>query len=93
MSDHFQWEDPPPHRRAPRGYEVAAQRLRENPGRWARIEIRSQRAAAGRVAYTINAGKTQAWQEPGDFEAVSRAVGDAFHVYARYLGDEGHDDE
>ena len=93
MTAQVSWEEPPPPKKALRDYSLVAQQLRENPGRWARIDSFPHATAAGRMAYVIRTGRTSYWQEPGDFEAASRAVDGQFYVYARYMGDGGHDDE
>jgi hypothetical protein len=83
----LKFEDPPPAKRAPRRFDLVAQELKANPGRWAVIAVFDKRPNANSTARQIRLGLTSYWQNPGDFEAVSRAVGDEFRVYARYLGE------
>lgn len=87
----FKFEEPPPKARKPR-FE-AAQQLRENPGRWARVGSFSKRTNANSLASIIRRGASSVWAEPGDFDAVARATDGEFRVYARFLGDGGQDDE
>jgi hypothetical protein len=92
----FRFEDPPPVQPVGRRSRFAdeAQKLRENPGRWALVTVCAKRTNAGSVVRRIGQGLSACWHEPGDFEATARSMGEGDHrVYARYLGDGGHDDE
>ncbi|MFD5107151.1 hypothetical protein [Streptomyces cinereoruber] len=77
------WETPP----AQGGHELIAEKLRKEPGRWARIEKAYPRKSASAFAYSVNHGRRPAYAPEGDFEACWRMKGDAAYVYVRFLGD------
>lgn len=87
------WEDPGPDRRTlhvSRGsqWDDVLARLREHPGQWARIATYAQQGNAARLAYRIRRGEIASARPTGSFESTSRGRGDgdAFAVYARYVG-------
>ncbi|MFC8490696.1 hypothetical protein ACFUJU_07800 [Streptomyces sp. NPDC057235] len=76
------WEEP-----APRGgHDLIADQLREEPGRWARIDRLYQHKNALSIARSIRLGRMPAYEPPGDFDACSRVQGAKSYVYVRYLG-------
>ena len=89
----LKWEEPPPAARGPLGYEETAQQLKAKPGQWAIVATFPRRSNAGTLSHNIRIGRTAAWQPAGDFEAVSRKVGEEVRVYARYLGEGGQGGE
>ena len=86
------FEEPPPamrgvrHRSAHTGH---AAKLREHPGKWARIVTANSRAAADSLAYQIKTGRLRAYLPSGHYEAVARTVDSEHRVYARYVGEGG----
>lgn len=99
MTAVIRWEDPPPTNArwtggssGPRSkYAPLAEQLRAHPGRWALVrEVDRQSDAAG-FASLIRFGRTICFEPRGDFDACTRAVDGRFRVYARYLGNGGHD--
>lgn len=88
----IRWEEPPPSARGGAGREPSrrfvaiADQLRANPGRWALIQETEQHGKSG-LATHIRLGAIVAFAPCGDFDAVTRRVGDVTRVYARYLGD------
>lgn len=94
MTDEFRFEDPPPAARAPRRFDEVAQRLKENPGRWAVVAVFDKRTNAGSLSRRITHGLSKCWEPAGDFEGTRRTITKTEHrVYARYMGDGGHVDE
>jgi hypothetical protein len=80
------WTEPKPRPDEVGGHARVAQQLRENPGRWARIE-RAYKDDGGRsVSYRIRSGQL-GYGPAGDFESTYRVEGDVSYVYVRYLGD------
>lgn len=88
----FEWVDevPPPlrwHQNMHTNPEVrdarkeALERLREQPGRWALVEIPVPYGVARERASTIRRC------EGGVFDAACRTINGEYHIYARYLGD------
>jgi hypothetical protein len=93
------WEDPPVAREgAPWGTPAfTAAQLRENPGRWARVAIKTTGNAARTAAVYINTGHVAAWRPAGAYEATARTVWikDAsgvkkpeYRLYARFVGED-----
>lgn len=89
----FKWENPPKRREVVEekpqpSSAVVAERLRNRPGRWARVRQFDNRNTAYVYANTISHGRTRAFEPAGSFEAVSRKNGQGVHVYARFVGEE-----
>ena len=87
----LRWEDPPAHRRTgPRkpgqDWIPIAAALRANPGRWAIVNVESNRSDAAQTANRISSGRIQSFYPVGRFEAVARTVDGECRVYARYTG-------
>jgi hypothetical protein len=89
----LKFEDPPPPKRAPRGFEEIAQKLKDSPGKWAVIAVYPDRSGAGSQRMRVTRGLTRPWQPAGDFEATARAIDGEYRLYARYMGDGGQGDE
>jgi hypothetical protein len=90
------FENPPPRQTGPSGTDprsIANARtaaiLRDLPGEWAIVSVRSTQRRASSYAYSINRGTLHAYLPAGAFEAVARTVDGQHRVYARYVGTPG----
>lgn len=82
------WEEPPVRTNH---FHIAAT-LRQNPGRWARIDKSYRNAGARNIVCRANNGELSAYAPAGDYEATSRCVEGQYWVYIRYLGGGGFDE-
>lgn len=72
-------------RPAPKAAWVAvANALRENPGKWAKVESYGKKPTATGVASKIRKGENLAFEPAGAFEAAVRPDGDVFDLYVRF---------
>lgn len=87
----LEWADPPPGKGAryavPRKHHETAAQLKAKPGLWARVLVSDRDRAMRIAAHQIKNGQLAAYRPARAFEAVSRKVGDEFHVFARYVGE------
>jgi hypothetical protein len=78
------WEEPGRSRRSKHNHNLIAERLKEQPGRWAKV------LDGVNVSYAnhIKEGDLGAYRPAGSFEAVCRGTDKDFHctIYARYIG-------
>lgn len=83
----MKWEDPPPDARFTRRHEPweqVAQRLRDDPLRWAVVA----EGANPSLVTKIRKGQILAFQPAGHFDATSRGTRTKdVKIYARYIGE------
>lgn len=85
----FEWREPGERRRRT-DWRKIADRLRENPGRWALMKGTFSHSVPG----FIQAGRLKPFQPPGSFEATMRGATDTEEgrrrgqLYVRYIGED-----
>lgn len=67
-------------------HEAVAEKLRAQPGEWAKVDKRENPRSSGNAAHAIRRGLIKAYQPSGTFEAKARKVDGEYRVYARYVG-------
>jgi hypothetical protein len=81
------WEDPPPPGSGTRGPTRAiADKLRAQPGKWARVAGPLETGVAESLRVSLVQGRASG-VKPGEFEASRRKLEDGVYVWARYVGD------
>lgn len=83
------WQNPGRARAGQVDHQGVAEALVAKPGEWLRVSSYRTRSSAGSMAYSIRIAKLNVYAPAGSFEAVSRADGGEFWVFARYVGQDG----
>jgi hypothetical protein len=84
----LEWvEGVPPEEETRTSWEECAERLRENPKRWAHIQTfpKEGRRRAKVLEKTLRRGNRNGWTE-GDFEVACRLVNEEWWLFARFVG-------
>lgn len=88
MTDEITWAEPPERKngrkpRNPQASLAVADALRLQPGRYARVAVRTSRSASQQLAGNIKFARDDAFAPAGTFTATVRQVDGQFEVYAK----------
>ena len=89
-TDELIFEDPPYAARGPQSSSPIKpwlDRLRDNPGKWARYPEPFAGTSGNAVAFAIRGGQRYRLTA-GEFDAVTRTIDGSKYLYARYVGGE-----